>query len=151
MEVETKQKLTVKQKAWAKAYVTNNNAAESARIAKYSEATAREIGYGNTTKPHLMAYVEELRQAKGDTQQADIDRAQAVLWAIADDKTATNSAKTQAVTELARQSGWHSERLIIEEQQPRINYINSKQLITNMQVNIAIAEPVEDLRLLGGG
>jgi len=146
-----KVKLTTRQELFCQNYVNLGNASEACRLAKYSPKNANVTGSNLMSKSYIRERIAELREFESDTQQADIDRAQAVLWAIADDKTATNSAKTQAVTELARQSGWHSERLIIEEQQPRINYINSKQLITNMQVNIAIAEPVEDLRLLGGG
>ncbi len=50
-------KLTAKQQAFVDHYLTCFNAAEAARLAGYSEKTARSIGYENLTKPDIQKEV----------------------------------------------------------------------------------------------
>lgn len=54
--------LTVKQRRFCEEYVIDWNATRAAKAAGYSEDTATEIGYENLTKPHLLAYVEEIQK-----------------------------------------------------------------------------------------
>jgi phage terminase small subunit len=54
-------KLTAKQKKFVEAYV--GNATEAAKLAGYSEKTAKAIGHENLTKPNLLEAVEK-RQEK---------------------------------------------------------------------------------------
>lgn len=66
-------KLTPKQKAFADNYIISGNATEAAIKAGYSEKTAKEMGYENLTKPHILEYIqnrtapaEQKRIASGD-------------------------------------------------------------------------------------
>ena len=65
--------LTPKQKAFADYYIELGNATEAAKMAGYSEKTARFIGAENLTKPNILEYIkqrtaptEEKRIATGD-------------------------------------------------------------------------------------
>ena len=65
MEEENKKKLETltaamseKQKAFCDYYITTLNATEAARLAGYSEKTARSIGNENLTKPIIKEYIE---------------------------------------------------------------------------------------------
>lgn len=51
--------LTEKEKAFIDNYIICLNGAKAARLAGYSEATAKEIAYENLTKPHIRAAVEK--------------------------------------------------------------------------------------------
>ena len=53
------EELTPKQKAFADYYIETGNATESAKMAGYSEKTARQIGAENLTKPYICKYIEE--------------------------------------------------------------------------------------------
>lgn len=52
-------KLTPKQKLFTDYYIgeARQNAAKAARLAGYSEKTAKEVGYENLTKPHISDYI----------------------------------------------------------------------------------------------
>lgn len=56
---EKKRKLTKKQQIFVEEYVKDPNATKAAKKAKYSEKTAKEMGYENLTKPHVAAAVSE--------------------------------------------------------------------------------------------
>lgn len=60
MVPEKSYKLTEKQKRFCKYYLIHLNATESARLAGYSEKTARVIGQENLLKPAIKSYLEEL-------------------------------------------------------------------------------------------
>lgn len=51
--------LTEKQKRFCDEYLVDLNATQAAIRAGYSEATAKEIGYENLTKPHIQDYLSE--------------------------------------------------------------------------------------------
>ena len=56
MKVE---KLTIKQKAFADYYIQTGNGTEAAKLAGYSEKTAKVIAAENLTKPNIRSYIEE--------------------------------------------------------------------------------------------
>ena len=66
----TSRRLTRKQQLFVAAYVgeAKGNATEAARIAGYggSDATLRQTGSENLTKPHIIAAVEELAEELED-------------------------------------------------------------------------------------
>lgn len=47
-----------RQKAFADYYIISGNATEAAIKAGYSKKTAKEIGYENLTKPHILEYIK---------------------------------------------------------------------------------------------
>lgn len=49
--------LTEKQKIFCREYIFDWNGARAARVAGYSEDSAREIASENLTKPHIQAYI----------------------------------------------------------------------------------------------
>ena len=59
--------LTGKQQAFVAEYLTCWNAAEAARRAGYSEATARTIGHENLTKPDIQAEIQRRVSEKAMT------------------------------------------------------------------------------------
>ena len=59
------QKLTPKQEIFSHEYVIDWNATRAAKVAGYSEKTAKEMGYENLTKPHIAAYIEEIQKDLG--------------------------------------------------------------------------------------
>lgn len=52
-------KLTLKQKAFADAYIETGNQTEAARRAGYSKKTAQQIGNENLSKPVVSAYIAQ--------------------------------------------------------------------------------------------
>lgn len=54
-------KLTPKQKDFCEYYLQTGNAAEAARLAGYSNKTARTIGQENLTKPAISEYISNRR------------------------------------------------------------------------------------------
>lgn len=63
--------LTPKQRAFADYYIECGNAAEAARKAGYSKATARSIGAENLTKPNISAYISERMEQQDKSRVAD--------------------------------------------------------------------------------
>jgi len=57
---KAEKKLTAKEEAFCQAYVRCWNAAEAARVAKYSEKSDRGIGSENLTKQHIKTRIKEL-------------------------------------------------------------------------------------------
>ena len=55
-------KLTNKQKRFCEEYVIDYNATRAAKVAGYSENTASEQGYENLRKPHIEAYIAEIKE-----------------------------------------------------------------------------------------
>jgi len=56
----TKKKLTDKQEMFCKEYLVDLNATQAAIRAGYSETSAKEQGYENMTKPHIVDFIQEL-------------------------------------------------------------------------------------------
>lgn len=66
-------KLTDKQELFAREYLKDLNATQAAIRAGYSEKTAKEAGYENLTKPHVLELVSELKAQR--VEQTGIDAA----------------------------------------------------------------------------
>jgi phage terminase small subunit len=66
-------KLTDKQELFAREYLKDLNATQAAIRAGYSEKTAKEVGYENLTKPHILELVAELKAQR--VEQTGIDAA----------------------------------------------------------------------------
>jgi len=66
-------KLTDKQELFAREYLKDLNATQAAIRAGYSEKTAKEAGYENLTKPHVLELVAELKAKR--IEQTGIDAA----------------------------------------------------------------------------
>lgn len=64
------QNLTPKQRLFCEFYVGCGNASESARLAGYSEKSARAVGAENLTKPDIKKYIESLTQAGSNSRIA---------------------------------------------------------------------------------
>ena len=64
--------LTPKQKAFADYYLETGNATEAAKLAGYSEKTARQIGTENLAKPYISEYIAERQKQLEDKRIADI-------------------------------------------------------------------------------
>ena len=58
---ELKKKLTVKQKNFCHEYVVDWNASRAARVAGYSEKTARLTGNENLSKPYIKQYLDFIK------------------------------------------------------------------------------------------
>lgn len=50
--------MNTKQKAFADHYIRTGNATEAAKLAGYSEKTARQTGAENLSKPYISAYIQ---------------------------------------------------------------------------------------------
>ena len=66
-------KLTPKQKKFAEYYIKCGNATEAARLAGYSDKTARVIGTENLSKPAISEYIAGRRAEMDKTLIADSD------------------------------------------------------------------------------
>ena len=66
-------KLTDKQELFAREYLKDLNATQAAIRAGYSEKTAKQVGYENLTKPHVLELVAELKAQR--VEQTGIDAA----------------------------------------------------------------------------
>jgi phage terminase small subunit len=64
------EKLTLKQKKFCEFYVGSGNASEAARLAGYSEKTARATGAENLTKPDVQEYINSLTKSMSDERIA---------------------------------------------------------------------------------
>ena len=66
-------KLTTKQKNFCEYYLQTGNATEAARLAGYSDKTARVIGTENLSKPAISEYIAGRRAEMDKTLIADSD------------------------------------------------------------------------------
>ena len=64
--------LTPKQKAFADYYLETGNATEAAKLAGYSENSAKQIGTENLSKPSISQYIAERQKEVEDKRIADI-------------------------------------------------------------------------------
>ena len=76
-------KLTKKQKDFADYYIETGNATESAKKARYSKGSARQIGAENLTKPAVSAYIAERMKQIDDDRICDIAEIQRIRTSIA--------------------------------------------------------------------
>ena len=63
--------LTPKQQAFADYYIECGNATEAAKMAGYSEDTARQIGAENLSKPSISEYIAERMEQQNRKRVAD--------------------------------------------------------------------------------
>jgi len=80
--VLSKQKLTIKQKAFADYYIELGNATQAAIKAGYNKKSARQIGTENLTKPSILAYIEKRLKPIEDKRIANADRVLEFLTGI---------------------------------------------------------------------
>jgi len=59
-------KLTAKQEMFCKEYLIDLNATQAAIRAGYSVNSAKEQGYENMTKPHILEYIQELMDKRSE-------------------------------------------------------------------------------------
>jgi len=75
--------LTEKQRAFCEEYLVDLNATQAAIRAGYSEATAKEIGFENLTKPHIQDEVQRLMEERSKRVEVNADRVLEELKAMA--------------------------------------------------------------------
>ena len=75
-------KLTPKQKAFTDYYIKCGNATEAARLAGYSESSARQIGTENLSKPSISAYIAERMETQDKKRVADADEVMEFYTAV---------------------------------------------------------------------
>lgn len=66
-------KLTPRQKDFCEHYLKTGNAAQAARLAGYSEKTARTIGAENLSKPDISEYIAKRREEMDKALIADVN------------------------------------------------------------------------------
>lgn len=114
-------RLTQKQETFCLKYHELGNAAEAARLAKYSPKTADVIGWENLGKPQIQARIDELRKKAENASQANVlerkqilsDIARGKLPQLTIEKVAGTTTKTtarqrdpiQAIAELNKMEG----------------------------------------------
>lgn len=69
-----KNKMTIKEQLFAENYLCTFNATDAARKAGYSEATARQEGYENLTKPYIQDYINQKTSAIFDKLEITQER-----------------------------------------------------------------------------
>jgi phage terminase small subunit len=77
-------KLTDKQEAFIMEYMIDLNATQAAIRAGYSKSSAKEIGYENLTKPHILARIEELKAERAEKLSVDAEWVLKRLMQISD-------------------------------------------------------------------
>ena len=77
------QDLTRKQQIFCKEYVIDFNGARAARVAGYSEGTARATACENLTKPYITDYISELTAIRNERLRVDADKVVQELAKIA--------------------------------------------------------------------
>ena len=67
------EKLTPKQERFCEEYLKDLNAKQAAIRAGYNKKTAKEIGYENLTKPHLMAIISQGKRERSERTKVNAD------------------------------------------------------------------------------
>jgi phage terminase small subunit len=83
--------LTAKQQLFVKEYLVDLNATQAAIRAGYSEATAKEMGYENLTKPHIKEAIDKVLNKRSEKLEISAEYVLRGLKDIADN----NKEKTQ--------------------------------------------------------
>lgn len=97
--------MTAKQKRFCAAYAATLNAAEAARRAGYSEATARQIGAELLTKPYIRDFCDRLIAEDDDRLIAEAREILRYLTATMRDENAKQADRLRAAEGLARFQG----------------------------------------------
>ncbi len=82
------EQMTPKQSFFCREYVIDFNAARAARDAGYSAHSAREIGYENLTKPHIMAFIDDFLGRKCDDITISAEVIEREYWILYRDSLA---------------------------------------------------------------
>jgi phage terminase small subunit len=75
--------MTPKEISFAENYLCTFNATEAAKLAGYSERSARQIGYENLTKPYIQEYIKNKTEANLEMLEITQERVLAELSKIA--------------------------------------------------------------------
>lgn len=75
--------LTDKQRLFCQEYMVDLNATQAAIRAGYSEKTAKEIGYENLTKPHIIELISELQNKRSNKVEVTAEKVLKELAKIA--------------------------------------------------------------------
>lgn len=105
---ELQKKLTEKERIFCHEYIIDWNGARSARVAGYSEDTARQIANINLTKLYIQQYISFI---KDDIEkECNISKIKQVkaLQEIIDDKDASRRDKIKAIAELNKMIGYNA-------------------------------------------
>ena len=92
-----KQNLTPKQEIFCHEYVLDWNASRAARVAGYSEKTAKEIGCNLLTKVNIKAYIEEIQQDLGKLAGVSALKNIKLLLEIAENKEEKTADQLKAI------------------------------------------------------
>lgn len=105
--------LSVKQRRFCEIYCANGfNATQAAIDAGYSKKTAKEMGYENLTKPHVVKYIEEY---KSELSESTKITAEGILERLAIEsgyngehtlpEDSTQSGRIQALKQMSEYTG----------------------------------------------
>ena len=97
--------LTPKQKAFCQFYAGNGNATESARLAGYSEKTAKEIGAENLTKPNIAEYIASLAAISENKRIATATERQEFWTSVMRGDVEVNDKQLKAADSLGKAQG----------------------------------------------
>ena len=97
--------LTPKQKAFCQSYAGNGNATESARLAGYSEKTAKEIGAENLTKPNIAEYIASLAAISENKRIATATERQEFWTSVMRGDVEVNDKQLKAADSLGKAQG----------------------------------------------
>lgn len=105
---ELKDKLTEKEKIFCHEYIIDWNGARAARVAGYSEKTAKQIAHDNLTKLYLNQYIDFIKddyeKEAGITKLSQING----FLEIINDENASNRDRISARTELNKMLGYNA-------------------------------------------
>ena len=107
----TKHMLTLKQSRFIDEYLVDLNATQAAIRAGYSENCAAEIGYENLRKPQIAEALGGRLRAFREEREITAQRVQQGLLEIAEDDTASPSARVQAWVWLGKGLGMFTDRV----------------------------------------
>lgn len=97
--------LTPKQKAFCQFYAGSGNATESARLAGYSEKTAKEIGAENLTKPNIAVYIASLAAISENKRIATATERQEFWTSVMRGDVEVNDKQLKAADSLGKAQG----------------------------------------------
>lgn len=97
--------MTERQKRFAEFYVGSGNAAEAARLAGYSEKTARSQGQRLLTDVDIMKYVRELQDSLAAGRIATMTQTKAFWSSVMLDSAERTSDRLKASELLAKAAG----------------------------------------------
>lgn len=125
-------KLTDKQERFCREYMIDLNATQAAIRAGYKEASAKEQGYENLTKPHIESRIKELQKKKAKELDITFNDVLYVFWSIAQKASARDSDKIKGAEDTAKMLGFFEEHNKQKKSQTR-KRINWKEGIIDIE------------------